>query len=200
MKRVFYFLLFCCITVLSSCSGYQLINSEVYNNANLAAYRTYRIVQLSEGKLPDLMTKVDYSNISNAIRNEMQLRGYRESPQSDLLINIGLTIEKKIETEPAVPPGGFFPYNGFAPYYIYPRYAYMSSYYSNAKIITGIYKEGVLSMDFVNIDKKMVLYSSSVSTILDNGKAELRNVSAIDQAVKVLFSRFPVKPLATSGN
>lgn len=147
-----------------------------------------------DGKLPDLMTTIDYYNISNAIRTQMVARGYTESPTSDLLINIGLTVQTKIETEPAIPPG-LYPYNGYYPYYIYPRSLYWQSYYSNAKLITGIYKEGVLSMDFVNIKDKMFLYSASVSTILDSGQSSLKNVSEINQAVQVLFSSFPVKPL-----
>ena len=32
------------------------------------------------------------------------------------------------------------------------RNVYWSSYYANARVITGIYKEGVLTMDIVNID------------------------------------------------
>lgn len=185
------------LSVLAGCNSFQLINSEVYNNADLAAYKTFRIVDPSEGQLPDLMSKVDYYNIAAAIRNQMEIRGYKESPTSDLLINIGLTIQKKIETQPAIPPG-YYPYNGFYPHYIYPRSLYWQSYYSNAKVITGIYKEGVLSMDFVNLALKQALYSASVSTILENGQAQLRNVSSIDDAVAVLFSKFPVKAPATA--
>ena len=46
---------------------------------------------------------------------------------------------------------------------------YWANYYANARIITGIYKEGVLSMDIVDIDKKEPLYSSSVATIMEPG-------------------------------
>ena len=197
MKKIFYSL---CLLILTSCSPYTLINSEVYNNADLAAYKTFRIVKPDEGKLPPMMTIIDYYNIAYAIRGQMLIRGYKESPESDLLINIGLTVQTKIDTEPALPPG-FYPYNGYYPYYIYPRSLYWQSYYSNAKLITGIYKEGVLSMDFVNIKEKIFLYSASVSTILDSGQGALRNVSEINQAVQTLLSGFPVKPLKNnSGN
>lgn len=192
-------LLGCFLLLLAGCNSFQLINSEVYNNADLAAYKTFRIVDPTEGQLPDLMSKVDYYNIANAIRHQMEIRGYKESANSDLLINIALTIQKKIETEPAIPPG-YYPYNGFYPHYIYPRSYYWQSYYSNAKVITGIYKEGVLSMDFVNLALKQALYSASVSTILENGQAQLRNVSSINDAVEVLFSKFPIKAPTTTTN
>ncbi|MCH5328303.1 MAG: DUF4136 domain-containing protein [Coprobacter sp.] len=198
MKKVIFLL---SVVLLSGCSAYQLVNSEVYNNADLSAYKTYRIVNLDEGKLPPIMTEIDFYNISNAIRTQMTERGFTESPTSNLLVNIGLTVQTKVETEPAIPPGGFGgfpPYNGYYPYFVYPRSLYWQSYYANAKLITGIYKEGVLTMDLVNINTKEFLYSASVSTILDNGQGALRNVSEIQQAVQTLFSRFPVKPLTSN--
>lgn len=36
--------------VLTGCSPFTLVNSETYNNADLAAYHTFRIVTPDEGK------------------------------------------------------------------------------------------------------------------------------------------------------
>lgn len=196
MKKFISFLLFG-LLLTSGCSPFSLINSEVYNHADLAAYNTYRIVSPEDGKLPPGMNMIDYYNIANAVRTQMEIRGYKESSNAVLMINFGLTVQTKIATEPAIPPGAY-PYNGFYPYFIYPRAFYWQSYYANAKVITGIYKEGVLTMDMVNIKEKMYLYSSSVSTILDSGSGALRNVSEIQQAVQVLFSKYPVKPIVTN--
>ena len=78
---------------------------------------------------------------------------------------------------------------------MYPRQYYWPDY-ANAQVITGVYKEGVLTMDIVNIDKKIPLYSSSVATILNgNGEAQFRNLTGIAEAVQTLFSRFPVSIL-----
>ena len=101
--------------LLSACSPYQLVNSEVYNNSDLAQYSTYRIVTPDMGTLPPGMEMVTYYNIAAAIREEMTMRGFTESPDSPLLVNIAVTTQREIETEPLVPPGGYFPYNG--PYY-----------------------------------------------------------------------------------
>ena len=81
------------------------------------------------------------------------------------------------------------------PFYMYPRNLYWQNYYANAKVITGIYREGVLTMELVDMNKKLALYSSSVSTILQPGDSQFRNLTDIAQAVKVLFSDFPVKLL-----
>lgn len=183
--------------MFTSCSPYTLVNSETYNNADLAAYKTFRIVTPNtENHLPPGMEMVTYYNIAAAIREQMVERGYTEDPNSPLLINIGLTVQKEIETAPAYPVGAPLPppYPGpYAPYWMYPRWNYFPpSYYANAQVITGIYKEGVLTMDFVNIDTKVPLYSASVATIINQGTGQFRNLTGIAQAVKTLFSKFPV--------
>lgn len=198
---------------LSSCSTFSLVNSEVYNNADLADFHTFRIITPDEGSMPPGMTSVTYYNIAAAIREQMVERGYEESPQSPIVINIGLTVHKEIDTEPAYmayggpmwgpgpgmppppPPGNWFPYGGpgpapgFAPYFMMPRSYYWNP---NAQVITGIYREGVLTMDIVDMATKTALFSSSVATILEPGDAQFRNLSGIAQAVQTLFSKYPV--------
>jgi hypothetical protein len=198
MKKIFNLCLMAVLlSSLMGCSPFTLVNSEVYNDANLASYHSFRIVTPGEGKLPPGMELVTYYNIAAAIREQMIERGFKEDPNSQLLINIALTVHKEIQTEPAIPPGYYPPYpgpyyNGMYPHYIYPRSFYWQSYYSNAKIITGIYREGVLTMDIVDMQQKLPLYSSSVSTILENGNSQFRNLQGIAEAVQTLFSKFPV--------
>lgn len=204
---------------LSSCSTFTLVNSEVYNDANLASYHTFRIITPDEEALPPSMQAVTYYNIAAAIREQMVDRGYVETPESPIVINIGLTIKKELMTEPVsavLPPapmgpgpvlgprpmpgpGHFFPYYGpgpvppVAPYFMMPRQLYWNNVYSPAgQVITGIYREGVLTMDIVDMATHTALYSSSVATIMQPGDAQFRNLSDIAQAVQVLFKKFPV--------
>lgn len=195
MKKLLFTAFTLVALLMTSCSPFTLVNSETYNDADLSSYSTFRIVSPADGDLPPGMQMVTYYNIAAAIREQMIMRGFTEDPASPLLINIGLTVHREIETEPAIPPGYTYPgpyYNGFYPYFMYPRYNYWANYYSNAQIITGIYKEGVLTMDMVNFAKKLPLYSASVATILENGNAQFRNLEGIAEAVQTLFSKFPV--------
>jgi hypothetical protein len=189
------------VGALSSCNPFTLVNSETYNDADLSAYHTFRIVTPDqECKLPPGMQMVTYYNIAAAIREQMTQRGFSEDANSPLLINIGLTVKKEIQTEPAIPPGYMSPppryygpyFHGMGPWLMYPRANYWAGYYSNARVITGIYKEGVLTMDIINIQEKLPLYSASVSTILQNGQSQFRNLQGITEAVQTLFSKFPV--------
>ena len=128
-------------------------------DADLADYKTFRIVTPdADNKLPPGMEMVTYYNIAQGIRNEMLMRGFTEDPNSPLLINIGITVQREIETEPAFPAGydGPWPYygpyyGGYSPWFMYPRGYYWPGYYNaDAQVITGIYREGVLTMDFVD--------------------------------------------------
>lgn len=208
---------------MTSCSTFSLVNSEVYNNANLSDFHTFRIITPGEGTLPPGMEMVTYYNIAAAIREQMVERGYIEDPASPIVINIGLTEKKEVMTEPLAavapppapvgpppgpvgpppgpggpagpPPMNWFPYYGpgpapgYAPFFMMPRSYYWNP---NAQVVTGIYEEGVLTMDIVNISTKEALYSSSVATILEPGDAQFRNLTGIAEAVKTLFSKYPI--------
>lgn len=183
--------------LLAGCSPYTLVNSETYNDAKLSSYSTFHIVTPDEGAMVPGMQAVTYYNIAAAIREQMLERGYQESADSPLLINIGLSVQKEIQTEPALPPN-YYPYYGpapapgYYPFFMYPRQYYWPSYYQNAQVITGIYKEGVLTMDMVNTVEKVPLYSASVATIVNGGDSGYRNLQGIAEAVNTLFSKFPV--------
>lgn len=199
MKKLLLFATTLVLLATTGCSQFSLVNSETYNNANLAQYHTFRIVTPADGHMIPGMQMVTYYNIAAAIREQMIERGFVEDSTSNLLVNIALTVKNEIATEPAIPPG-YMPYagpmyNGLYPFYMYPYgywNNYYASYYSNAQVITGIYKEGVLTMDMVNIKDQLPLYSASVATILNQGSGQFRNLNEISQAVSTLFSKFPV--------
>lgn len=204
------------ILTLTGCSQYVLTNSESYVGADLNSYHTFRIVKPTDGALPPGMSMVSYYNIAAAIREQMTERGFTEDDNSPLLVNIGLTVKKQlvdvpytqtIQTGPSVPPPpapmppplprpglpGHGPaMNGTVPVFIYPRSYYWPHYTTVTQWVPSIYKEGVLTMDLVNITKEEPVYTASVATILDNGDSQLQTLSGITKAVQVLFSKFPI--------
>lgn len=206
------------LITLTGCSSYTLTNSESYVGADLSSYHTFRMVSPHDGNLPPGMSMVSYYNITAAIREQLVERGFTEDPNSPLLVNIGLTVKKQlvdvpvtqtVQTAPAAPlppvapvpaplphpgmhPGHGPVMNGVVPVFIYPRPYYMPNYTTVTQWVPSIYKEGVLTMDLVNIEKEEPVYTASVATILDNGDSELQTLSGITKAVQVLFSKFPV--------
>lgn len=189
--------------LLAGCSPYALVSSEVYNGANLRDFSTFRIVYPGENdstKLPPAMSMVSYYNIAAAIREQMTERGFREDPSSPLLINIGLTMHHGVITQPLVLPVNYYPYPGpppppgVAPWFMYPRQYYWPPTYYNTgeQVVTGIYKEGVLTMDMINMARKIPVYSASVAAVMNGNNGAFRNLQGIAEAVNTLFSRFPV--------
>lgn len=205
---------------LTGCSTYTLTNSESYVGENLSSFHTFRIVSPHDGDLPPGMSMVSYYNIAAAIREQMTERGFTEDPDSPLLVNIGLTVNKQlvdvpytqtVQTGPALPPPlppvapplprpirpGVGPMHGPAmhgvvPVFVYPRAYYWPNYTTVTQWVPSIYKEGVLTIDLVNIKKEQPVYTASVATILDSGDSQLQTLSGIAKAVQVLFSKFPI--------
>ncbi len=205
------------LATLTGCSSYSLINSESYVGANLSSFHTFRLVTPNDGDLPPGMSMVSYYNIAAAIREQMVERGFSEDPNSKLLVNIGLTVKKglvetpitqTIQTGPSVPPPPPVPapplprpgvapgpgpaHNGVVPVFMYPRPYYWPQTTTYTQWVPSIYKEGVLTMDLVDISDEKPVYTASVATILDNGDSQLQTLSGIAKAVQVLFSKFPI--------
>ena len=202
MKLTLISALLLALAALAGCSPFTLVNSEVYNNANLADYHTFRIVEpRSASDLPNGMQMVTYYNIAAAIRQQLVDRGFTESDTSSVLVNFGVTVHREVQTEPAymaygtppLPPAWTPGPMPLGPMFIYPRPNYWNP---NATVVTGIYHEGVLTVDMVNIRQHLALFSASVATVIDGSQGRYRNLQSIAQAVEVLFSHFPVKPVS----
>ena len=215
MKRVYSLVVVAATLLLTACSPYSLTFSETYNPTELSQFKTFRIVTPDEGSLPPGMTMVTYYNIAAAIREQMVERGYTEDASSDMMINIALTVSKDLvdtpvtTTIPTPGPGPVLPpppppapgmgpgpqgpaVNGMVPYFMDPRSYYWPNYTTVTQWVPSIYKEGVLTIDMVDMANKTPLYSASVATILDDGNSQLRSLQGIAAAVKVLFSKYPV--------
>ncbi|MEG1615854.1 MAG: DUF4136 domain-containing protein [Bacteroidales bacterium] len=196
MKKVLFSILAVSMLLIWGCSPYTLQNSTVYNDANVGAIKTFRIATPENDQLPPKMSMTDYYNISNAIRQQLTMRGFTETPDSPILVNFGLTVETNIQTQPALPagywPGYWNGWGGWRSYWIYPRSMYLQNYYQNAELITGIQKEGVLTIDMVNTADKSYVWSASVSSILTPGNKEIRNNAAVQEIVALAFKKFPV--------
>ncbi|MCM1293576.1 MAG: DUF4136 domain-containing protein [Bacteroides sp.] len=209
MKRIFSIFLGSIALLLTQCSPYSLTFSETYNASELQQFNTFRIVTPDEGSLPPGMTMVSYYNIAAAIREQMVERGYVEDPNSNMLVNFGLTVRKELVNTPYTttvqtpvpapvpallppPPSPGAPVNGVVPYFIYPRAYYWPNYTTVTQWVPSLYREGVLTMDLVDMTNHSPIYSASVATILDNGDSQLRDLKGIAEAVQTLFSKFPV--------
>ncbi|MDD6210230.1 MAG: DUF4136 domain-containing protein [Bacteroidales bacterium] len=189
---------FAAVLLLSSCGpSFQLVQSNVYNDANLASYQTFSFMPWNSEDMPKSMSEIDYNNIATAIINDMQERGYKYVPKGGQIeINIGVSEKLNVQTIPAIPPAyqgtGLYGYRWYGP-----RAAYLNSYYSNANLLTGVNQEGLLTIDMVDAKKNAYIFSSTVGSIFNKSMNVIQNTSQIQQAVNELFKKFPVKPIGS---
>lgn len=183
------------ITVLfNGCSNYELLNSSVYNPKKLIAIKTYRIAKPKSDQLPPNMNMTDYNNIAMAIRQQMNMRGLKEDSTSSNLINFGLTVKTSIVTQSNYPPPPLYWYGfgGWNSYWMYPRYDYLPAYYGNIQLVSEVQKNGVLTIDIVDIIDHTYLWSASVENLVDNSNLQIIPYSEVQPLVATAFSEFPI--------
>lgn len=178
------------VLMLSSCGTYTLEQSRVLNNADLASYKTFMIEPADGSTIPSYLSMNDVKNIYRSISEQLYKRGYTYvSTNPDMVVYVAMSVKQVIQTKDLIPPGSDFGYRYFSP-----RAAYLDSYYSNAQIISGISKEGVLMVDIVDAKKNIHVFCAEVSSLAEDSGVNVKDLSKLDQATCVLFSRYPVLP------
>jgi len=181
------------ILLTFGCAGtYTLEHSQVLNETNLSLYRTFSIAPYTKamhskqkGQAP--LSELDYNNLANAIRTQMLSRGYNEEPRADLVINFSLFTERNADITTNLYPDYFYGrYGMYSPYAYRPYRGYTT---------TRLYKEGIWVVDFIDVQRKMHVFSAAVSAEMSPKKLSLKDMSEIQEAGRVLFKKFPVKPL-----
>lgn len=179
------------VLMLSSCGTYTLEQSKVLNNADLASYKTFMIEPADGSTIPSYLSMNDVSNIYKSISKQLYSKGYISVPSNpDMIVYVAMSVKQVIETKDLIPPGSDFGYRYFSP-----RAAYLDSYYSDAQVISGISKEGVLMVDMVDARKNMHIFCAEVSSLAEDSGVNVKDLSKLDQATEVLFSRYPVAPM-----
>lgn len=183
----------CLVLLLSSCSAITLEKSEVMNNANLSSYKTFMLEPIEESDLPVKFLKEDLQNISNAVASQLEMRGYKEvKSNADLLVYLAISVQHSLESnvDPSYSTvvGGGYRYNYFGrgPR----RYGVSTVYTGPTEVTTEVKKEGHLMMDLVDTKTNLHVYLSEISAEADGSK--YRDISVLNEAVGVLFSKFPV--------
>ncbi len=179
-------LLLCMLfTMLIGCGPtYQVMESKVYNEADLSAYKTFAVARLERDRIPPSMSYSDCEILVKAVEKQMIMRGYqmvKTDPQ--LLIYIGISVVDRVQTEQFNP----IP----RPYYFSRRAMWLRDYYSNVKFVTGVNQEGTLTVDVVDVMKEELVFSGSVYSVMDKQR-HLREIDELDEAIADLFKNFPL--------
>lgn len=185
------------LSMMVSCfgGGYTLVGSSVYKGADMSDYNTFRLPSVDEVELPKMVSKMDYENIVFSVCAEMSLRGFRQDPNADLVIEFGMTMDQSYQESTSVSSNVYGPYGAY--YWGAPRYAgwrtagymYPASYSTTVKSV----KEGILIMDFIDTKNKKHVYSAAVKTDMAADHSKIKDMDEINKATTVLFKKFPIE-------
>lgn len=165
---------------LAACSSGPSIFVNEDPGTDFSKYRTYNFQQ------PLGTDEQDYSSLlsqylSAATGRELQMRGYEQADESDLLVNFYLKTQEKIQssTTPSAAGGGYYRYRGYGAY----------SGYGTTTDITQ-YTEGTLSVDIVDrASNQLVWEGTAVGRITEK---DLQNLEQrVSDVIQNILAKYP---------
>jgi hypothetical protein len=143
MKRTLYFLaaLALGLSFLFSCVPVRVDYVDQDANADLSNYKTFAFYQTGLVNKTELEPyKENIEKLKMAIKKEMVAHGYRQENNPDILINIGLFIEEKVQTRETDIRDA-------------PRYIGQRNYTWESEVVeVQRYKEGTVVVDLVDAE------------------------------------------------
>lgn len=174
------------LSLLSACSSGPTIRSNVDPSANLSSYKTFMFAEKTGTDRPDYKTPIT-SYFKEAIRREMEARGYRfvEGGPADLLVNFNANAREQVDVRTT--PGSSFGYG-------YGYYGYRGGMYGAAafppEVQTVRYKTGTANVDVVDLSKKQVVWEGiAEARLTDKMMKDPR--TAISNVITEMFAQFP---------
>lgn len=174
------------LAILAGCTSGPEIRTDYDHNADFSKYKTFGFFE------PLGVENARYSSIygsifRTAIIREMENRGYSQSDNPDLLINVSGKLQEKTRVTATPSPYAGMGYYGYRRGYYGPwgGYGYGSDTYVSS------YTEGTVNVDLVDAaEKQMVWEGVAIGRVQDNQSSEevRANISA---AVTQMFADYP---------
>jgi hypothetical protein len=172
MKK--WFVLAVIAVLFAACSSIRT-TADWDPSADFRGYQTFNFSQsFDEIKVNDL----DKRRIKNAIKIEMEKRGYALSEQPDLLVNGYVTaVEKTVVTNTH--------YGGYGPYY----YGW-GGWYTSTDV--NNYREGTLIVSLIDVRDKQLIWEGRAEGFIPPSGGEKRT-QATGKLMEQLFWKYPIK-------
>ena len=160
------------VLVAYACTPVRVVSTEQVAE-NFSEYKTFDFYQITNGEGPYT------ADLKNAIVRELEKKGYTRDQQSpDLRINIGTTVEDKVQTRET-------DYRDIA-YMGQRNYSWQSE-----EVVVNEYKEGTVVIDFVDSGEDKLVWQGVAAGTISGNESEM--IKRIDKAMEMLFDKFPGK-------
>jgi hypothetical protein len=170
-----------CFLVTASVMAQKVEKSELATEADLSKYKTFGFFSIDTA---GLVNSESYLNnlavLKQSVSSQLLSRGFTESSNPDLKINMGLVVIEKVQTRET-------DFRTDRPKYMGQRnYSWKSE-----EVVVGYYKEGTLDFHLVDANSNQMVWWSTVTDVVPEKQ---KNVpKTIDKAIKKMFGKFPVK-------
>lgn len=166
---------------LGACSSEQYTHVDSRPGVDLSRYHTYNFMDaVVRNDSAFVGSGTNIFDLKRAVTRELEARGFRQAPQPDLWVNIGLVSEQRTqtrETNLVSDP---------APAYIGQRYYHWQA----TEVPTGTYQQGTATIDLVDAARKELVWQGTTSAVLPRSRT--RATKQIEAGVADVFARFPV--------
>ncbi len=169
---------------LSACASGPLVRTDHDPTVNFAQFKTWSFFT------PIAMEQSGYSSwiserIKEDVQKEMAARGYQQVAEgADLLVNFQGVVEDKtsVWTMPRSDINFFYSYRHRA-------YFAVPVWYDETQV--NQYREGTLTIDFVDGQRNRLIWTGSASAREMRKQTPEQKMAGIDQAINSIFAQYP---------
>jgi hypothetical protein len=180
------------VFLLAACATEHgpIVRSDFDHAANFSAFKTFGFPEntgTDRGGYSTLIT----SHFKDAVRREMEVRGYQYAENSpDLIVNFYNEQRDKtaVYSHPGWAVNGYW---GYPYWYGRPRYGYYSAwpfYYDDVDVVQ--YKSGTLKLDVIDAARKQIVWEAHVEERLTD-EAQDNPQPTISRLINEMFKKFP---------
>lgn len=175
-------ILFVFSIILSGCSTISVV-TDYDKDVNFGKFKTFnfKVPKEKNDTYPAIINPINQRRIENAIKEEMDVRGYTLSDKPDLWITYYVKVQNKVNYQTTTYGPSYY-----GPYYYGWYYGYSPSWTTVDAIH---YKEGTLVIDLVDAKaNKLAWYGIGTGTLAENPE---RIEQKINEAVSKIFNKYP---------
>lgn len=179
-------LLFVSLLLLAGCASGPQIQSDYDPEVDFSQYKTFGFFQ------PMSIEDTRYSNLWGrqfrvSIIREMQAKGYVESENPDLSINVSAKMQEKTKVTQSADPMMYGGYYGYRRGFYDPWMGYGYGTTTNV----SQYTQGTVNVDLVDMAQKRLVWEGVGIGRVKEGRSNADIRAAIDAGVTAMFEGYP---------
>lgn len=187
-KKRIYLIILTGMFILLSCASGPQIQSDYDPDIDFSQYKTFGFFS------PMSIEGENYSTLfgrqfRDSISREMQARGYVQSDDPDLGINVSAKLQEKTKVTQTTDPMMYGGYYGYRRGYYDPWMGYGFGTTTNV----SQYTQGTVNVDLVDMAQKRMVWEGIAIGRVKEGRSNAEIRQAIDAGVTTMFAGYPFR-------